>query len=62
LAALATEVRRLGAAREWLDLLEREAGYLIACARLAVEKKKGEREALMRDIDASDATPHKEQS
>ena len=58
LEALAKAVKRMSAAREWLDLLERECGYLIACARLSVEKKKREWEALNKEIDAMDATPN----
>lgn len=46
LAALVETVRRLGAAREWLDLLERETGFLMASARLASEQRKEKRAAL----------------
>lgn len=37
-------VTELGARREWLDLVEREHGYLIALSRLVAEKRAAERE------------------
>ena len=42
---LADYVREHGAARQWLDLLEREFGYIIASARSLAEQQKANREA-----------------
>jgi hypothetical protein len=41
-------------ASEWLDLVEREAGYVMAMARLEAERRRGEREDLRREAEASD--------
>lgn len=40
LSDLADYVRERDATREWLDMLEREHGYLMALARLAAEQRK----------------------
>jgi hypothetical protein len=45
LVELVHVVTELGARSEWLDLIEREHGYLIALARLTAEKRKEERDA-----------------
>ena len=42
---LVHEVTERSARREWLDLLEREHGYLIALARLTAEKRKETKDA-----------------
>jgi hypothetical protein len=42
---LADYVRERKAARTWLDLVEREYGYLIASARAAAEARKEARHA-----------------
>jgi len=45
LSDLADYVREGASARQWLELLEREHGYVIALTRLAAEKAREEREA-----------------
>lgn len=42
---LADEVRERGCAREWLDLVEEEWGYLISLTRLLSEQRKEARNA-----------------
>lgn len=44
LTELADYVRDKACARQWLDLLEREHGYIMALTRLAAEKAKEERD------------------
>ena len=44
LVDLGAKVRELGAAREWLRMVEREHGLLMAMARLASEQRRAERE------------------
>jgi hypothetical protein len=51
LAALVTAARTHGA-REWLDLVEREIGFLIATARLEADRRKSVRSALAAEIEA----------
>lgn len=45
LSDLADYVREEASTRQWLELLEREHGYVIALTRLAAEKAKEAREA-----------------
>lgn len=45
LLALVHEVTERGCRREWLDLIEREHGYLMALARLSAEQRRAAREA-----------------
>lgn len=45
LLALVHEVTERRCARPWLDLIEREHGYLLAMARLSAEQRKAAREA-----------------
>lgn len=51
IAALVDFVRRHDCARAWLDLVEREHGYLLACARLSADQKRAAR----REREAADA-------
>jgi hypothetical protein len=44
LVDLGAAVRELGAQREWLDMLEREYGLLMAMTRLAAERQREARE------------------
>ena len=44
LKVLADEVRERDCAADWLDLTERETGYLMALCRLAAEQRKEARE------------------
>jgi len=44
LVDLVHEVTERDARREWLDLLEKEAGYLMALTKLAAEKRKEARD------------------
>lgn len=46
LAELADFVRERGLAREWLSLIEREHGYLIALTRLTADKRREAREGV----------------
>lgn len=48
---LASLAREQKCPREWLDLIEREHGYLIASARLEAEKRKAAREQMANEID-----------
>lgn len=43
LADLADQVRSWQAAREWLELLERESSYVMALTRLSAEQRKKQR-------------------
>lgn len=52
LASLAATVRESKCPREWLDLIEREHGYIVASARLEAEKRKAAKEQLASEIDA----------
>lgn len=45
LLALVGEVSERHCRREWLDLVEREHGYLLALARLAAEQRRAARDA-----------------
>ena len=51
LGALVAAVRKHGAS-PWLEIVEREHGYLIASARLQADKKREAREQLEAEIDA----------
>jgi hypothetical protein len=44
IVSLGGAVREAGAAREWLDMVEREYGLLLAMARLAAEQARESRE------------------
>lgn len=50
LLALGAGVREMGAAREWLDMIEREFGLLMAMTRLAAERQKEERDNAAKTI------------
>jgi hypothetical protein len=41
---LCATVREMGAATEWLDLVQRETGLIFALTRLAAEERKAARE------------------
>jgi hypothetical protein len=45
LVDLVHEVTERNCRSEWLDIIEREHGYLIALTRLTAEKRKEERDA-----------------
>lgn len=46
LVDLVHEVTERGARREWLDLLEKEAGYIMALTKLSAEKRKEARDGV----------------
>lgn len=45
---LVHEVTERNARREWLDLIERESGYIMALTKLSAEKRKEARDAIAR--------------
>lgn len=46
LVDLVHEVTEKNARREWLDMIEKEHGYIIALTRLSAEKRKAERDGI----------------
>jgi hypothetical protein len=47
-------VREMGAQQQWLDMVEREIGLLMAMSRLAAEKKQEERDGKEGDSSAAE--------
>lgn len=47
---LCAAVREMGCSAEWLDLLVREIGLLMALCRIAAEERRAEREAAKIDL------------
>jgi hypothetical protein len=52
---LCATVREMGAATEWLDLVQRETGLIFALTRLAAEERKAAREAATTDPTTGEA-------